>query len=102
MTYEETALDNAHKQLLTSADVEAMGYKQIATLAGVTLDPNGGSPNDFFWETVRTAVVNILREEEKAAGQQRKLDTVKAWLTLTPTMSNTNAYLDDQGGIVIK
>ena len=45
----------------TAEQVEGMGYRLIAVLAGVVIDANGDSPEDFFYENVRHVVGDMLR-----------------------------------------
>jgi len=45
----------------TAEQVEKMGYREIAALAGVTPDGKGASPKEFFYVNVRRAVANDLR-----------------------------------------
>ena len=58
--YAEQAILQARLLKLTAAEVAAMGYSQVAGLAGVEVAPDGSSPADFFYEGVRNATVGEL------------------------------------------
>ena len=44
----------------TVAQVQAMGYEEIADLCGVTLGSDGSSPEDFFYVNERAYIVSAL------------------------------------------
>ena len=58
--YETIAIFKCIAAGTKAEDVGAMGYAQIAGLAGVTLGKNGESPADFFYVNVRRKVANDL------------------------------------------
>lgn len=63
--YKSTALDAAHSQSLTSGLVAMLAYEEIASLAKVTIAPDGSSPSDFFYTVVRQYVLSVLHIEEE-------------------------------------
>lgn len=65
--YEIAAHAEAKKQGLTADQVRALGYPQVAALAGVKIGEKGDSPPDFFYRVVRHAVATALAASEQAA-----------------------------------
>ena len=105
--YNETALANAQAQGLTSVQVAAMGYEQIAALAEVVLDENGQHPDDpdFIYRNVRTYVVNALTEAEAAAVRAEEEKKLKAFLNLNSkdsTLGKMSVYRNEDGDLVIR
>ena len=108
--YDDTALANARAQDLSSDEVAAMGYEQIAALAEVTLDENGQHPDDpdFIYRNVRTYVVNALVVDEEAAEDKEEEDLILASLKLVPStaagkkLKQKGVYRNEDGDIVIK
>jgi hypothetical protein len=69
----------------TAKQVEAMGYREIAELAGVTIKPDGNSPADFFYVNIRRCLAERLRYyeqrgylPEQSTPELDRLETVKA------------------------
>jgi len=89
--YNKIALAAARQQLLTAADVAAMGYADIAALAGVTIEKNGNSPADFFYVAVRRKVINVLEPEEAEAAEVAMKTAIEAKLT-----EDELAWVDDK------
>ena len=58
--YETRAVFKCIAAGTTAEQVEAMGYRQIAVLAGVVIPANGHSPEDFFYENIRHVVADML------------------------------------------
>ena len=70
--YKTIALGAARKDGLTAEQVKAMGYLQIAALAGVKVSP---SPMDFFYVNIRRYVAGTLRREEEAEAELARIES---------------------------
>ncbi|MDD4890337.1 MAG: hypothetical protein PHU85_10445 [Phycisphaerae bacterium] len=59
---------------LDAAAVRSLGYREVAGLCGATVEKNGDSPEDFFYECERRLVSQAL-EAEATAGEKAALET---------------------------
>jgi hypothetical protein len=66
--YTQIGINNANIQQLASTAVSTMTYEQISALCGITLGPNGESPEDFFYVAEANQIVASLKfvESQKA------------------------------------
>jgi len=67
LKYKPLLLSHARKERLTATQVEAMDYASVAAACKVTIEANGDSPDDFFYQGVKIHVANVLRKEQAAA-----------------------------------
>ena len=97
--YAEAALAEARKMGYTAAQVEAMGYVEVAALAGVRLT-KGNSPADFRYEPLRRDVARVLASEENAV----TTDTRKAALQakLREAFATAEVSVRDDGSWEVK
>ena len=97
--YDEAALAEARKMGYTAAQVEAMGYVEVAALAGVRLT-KGNSPADFRYEPLRRDVARVLASEENAV----TTDTRKAALQakLREAFATAEVSVRDDGSWEVK
>lgn len=87
MTYVDSVLKSAATQGLSSAQIAALGYRDIAALAGVTIEKNGDSPKDFIFENVRARV-------------RRELDNAESLAATTELRITLEAAMKDSGNVV--
>ena len=89
--YQSAALEAARAAYLTAEQVEALGYKQVAALAGVKIEADNSSPVGFFYVNVRRSVANTLRAEEEAAAEAAMHASVRGKLSAAE-----NEWLDEK------
>src|SRR3990167_5553160 len=67
MSYKQIALAAAHSGGLTATAAANLTYQGVADLCGVTIQPDGSSPADFFFVPIRQYLISTLKQEESVA-----------------------------------
>ena len=101
LKYRPLLLAHARKEGLTAAQVGEMDYRAVAAACGVKIEANGDSPSDFFYQSVRIHVVNVLAQEEGAVDRAAKMDAVMDAIAASPLTSAYQVSADPDGTIRI-
>jgi len=97
LKYKPLLLSHARKGLMAAAQVEAMDYASVAAACKVTIEENGDSPSDFFYQSVRIHVVNVLRQEQAAAEREDVQGTMEALVASSPLLKKYGISIDVDG-----
>ena len=99
--YKALALATAHERSYTAAEVQEKDYFGIAEMCGVTIEKNGNSPADFFYEPLRRFLVVTLEREEKAAALQARKIALEGVMALSPSLVAMKVTVDDEGNLKV-
>ena len=90
-------LQNIRTAGYNSAQVESLKFSQICELAEVDLE---AVPEQFFYQLTRNRIVNLLRDEEKAAVVEAKRLKLEQAIKTDSTLSDTTVLLKDNEFVI--
>jgi len=99
--YKSTALAYARDRELTPEQVAEWSYQATATAAKVTIEENGNSPVDFFFEHIRRYVWTVLAKERDDFRREACRVGAETGIRAVPGESDTTVTIGDDGKFVI-
>ncbi len=97
MAYKDTAYDYFVSEGWTYQQVYDATYQQVATACGVTIEPNGNSPADFFFHKIRRRAGNRLEKEQSAVTNEQRRLNIRNKVRELPAFPNATVKRIDRG-----